>query len=188
MSQQELLTRVIRTLEALELEYMLTGSLASSLHGEPRLTHDIDMVVALKTEAIPRLPGAFPPPEFYLSEQSIHEAIRTESMFMLLHTVEGDKIDFWILTDSPFDQSRLQRRVCERIDGLEVAVSSPEDTILAKLRWAKLSGGSAKHLGDARSVYEVQYDILDLDYLETWADRLEIRPLWEELKRSAEIE
>jgi len=57
-------------------------------------------------------------------------------------------------------------------------VSSPEDTILAKLRWAKLCGGSEKQFTDALRVYEVQYGKLDLDYIEHWAEELDVKSLW----------
>ncbi len=66
-------------------------------------------------------------------------------------------------------------------------VSSPEDTILAKLRWAKLSGGSEKQFTDALRVYEVQRGKLDMEYLELWAKTLDVAPLWRKLLNEAEI-
>jgi hypothetical protein len=166
---------------------MITGSVASSLQGEPRSTHDIDIVVAIKPSSIDELMRAFPEPEFYLEPTTILDAIKYQSMFNLIHVTEGDKVDFWILTDEPFDLSRFQRRRAETVYGEEVIVSSPEDTILVKLRWAKLSSGSEKQFSDALGVYEVQYPKLDLDYLEHWADRLDVRELWEELRKKANI-
>lgn len=70
---------------------------------------------------------------------------------------------------------------------IEEGYSSPEDTILAKLRWAKLSGGSEKQFTDALRVYEVQYGRLGIDYLEDWAKKLEVESLWERLVNEAEI-
>jgi len=128
---------------------MLTGSFASSLQGEPRLTHDIDFVAVISEDTIPQLMTSFPPPNFFLDKDRIQEAIRTKTMFNLLHVVEGDKVDFWMLTDEPFDASRFRRRRKEHALGMEVVVSSPEDTILAKLRWTKMSGGSERQFRDA---------------------------------------
>jgi len=65
-------------------------------------------------------------------------------------------------------------------------VSSPEDTILAKLRWAKQSGGSEKQFTDALRVYEVQYEKLDIDYLEQWVKKLNVESLWKRLVDEAE--
>ena len=186
MPQQELLRRVVQVLDEHRIQYMITGSIASSLHGEPRSTQNIDIVVAIDRSAAKELRQAFPPSEFYLDEGAILHAIKARSMFNLIDVKEGDKVDFWILTDVAFDRSRFLRRCAEEVIDLEVKVSSPEDTILAKLRWAKLSGGSKKQFTDALRVFEVQFEKLDMNYLERWVKELEISDLWERLKAEAE--
>lgn len=167
---------------------MLTGSIASSMQGQPRSTHDIDLVVALEADQADVLIRDFPPPDFYLSMEGIQAAIRSRTMFNLLDVHGGDKVDFWLLTSDDFDRSRFARRRRQFADviGLDVNVSSPEDTILAKLRWAELSGGSERQFNDALHVYEVQYSTLDLDYLNGWAVLLGIEPLLSRLQREAE--
>ncbi|SMB89597.1 hypothetical protein SAMN00808754_0182 [Thermanaeromonas toyohensis ToBE] len=185
MSQQKLLEKVICALENAGIQYMLTGSLVSSLQGEPRLTHDIDIVISLPKDAVNKLLAAFSPPDYYLSKESILAAIDEKSMFNLLDVREGDKIDFWILTDEPFDKSRFSRRIVTTFMGLRMYVSAPEDTILAKLRWAKLAGGSEKQLTDALRVYEVQFGKLDMEYMEYWAKQLNVGDLLGEIKRKS---
>lgn len=187
MSQQELLKKVTRVLDQAGIPYMLTGSVVSSLQGEPRSTHDIDMVIAIQKSAAKALAEAFPPPDFYLDENSIVDAIIRQGMFNLLEVTTGDKVDFWILTDTPFDQSRFSRKVTEECMGVQLQVSSPEDTILVKLRWAKLSGGSEKQFIDALRVYEVQHEKLNIYYIERWAEDLEIESLWKRLLEEAEV-
>jgi len=186
MSQQELLKKVIRALETAGIQYMLTGSIVSSLQGEPRSTHDIDIVVAVKKTAVKELVRAFPPPDFYLQESSILQAIDAGGMFNLIDVKEGDKVDFWILTEEPFDRSRFSRKYVEEVMGIKLQVSRPEDTILAKLRWAKLSGGSEKQFIDALRVFEVQFAGLDVDYLIYWVGKLHIESLWKRLRGEAE--
>jgi hypothetical protein len=185
MSQQELLKRVVEVVNAAGIDYLVTGSVASGLQGEPRATHDIDLVVALSPAAVPALLSAFPPPDYYLSEEAIRDAIRGRSMFNLLSLTEGDKVDFWLLTDEPFDQARFHRKYTESVLGMDLKVSAPEDTILDKLRWAKLAGGSEKQFTDALRVYELQRDKLDRNYLEYWAGVLGVEVLWEQLKAVA---
>ena len=187
MSQQELLRKVIRVLDAAGIEYMVTGSIASSLQGEPRTTHDIDLVVAIEKAAAKEMVKAFPPPDFYLDQETIIEAINKKGMFNLIEVNTGDKIDFWLLTDEPFDRSRFSRKYVEEVMGIRLCVSTPEDTILAKLRWAKLSGGSEKHFTDALRVYEVQYEKLDTYYLRSWAGKLSVEHLFARLQKEAEI-
>lgn len=186
MLQPKLLIKVLALLNENEIDYMITGSLVSSIQGEPRATHDVDILVNITHAAIPALIKAFPPPGYYISDSAISEAIQQKSMFNLLDTTEGDKADFWILTNEPFDQSRFARKQEEKMLGLSIKISTPEDTILMKLRWAKLSGGSEKQFTDALRVYEVQYVKLDLNYMEAWLQTLQIKELWEKLKQEAE--
>ena len=186
MSQQELLKKVIQTLNKAGIQYMLTGSVASSLQGEPRATHDIDMVIAVEKLNAHELAEAFPPPDYYLDEHSILEAIKGQTMFNLIELKSGDKVDFWILSNEAFDRSRFSRKYSVQFMGTEIQVSSPEDTILAKLRWAKLCGGSEKQFTDAVGVYEVQYGKLDLGYLGLWAKELDVQSLWKRITDESE--
>ena len=180
------MTALVHSLEQAGIEYMLTGSLASSLQGEPRSTHDIDVVVSLQPSHAGTLVSAFPPPRYYLSHDSVHDAIQRAGMFNLLDIESGEKVDFWLLTDDDFDQSRFARRRQSHFAGQRVSVSSPEDTILAKLRWCRMSGGSEKQFGDALHVYEVQGSSLDQSYLEAWAETLNVTDLWQRVRSEAE--
>ena len=187
MSQQELVKKVVEFLTGHHIPYMMTGSMVSSLQGEPRLTHDIDIIVQIYKKHIKYFLSGFLSSEYYVEENAIQDAINEKSMFNIIDIKEGDKIDFWILTDSPFDMIRFDRRREEQLFGIKVFVSGPEDSILAKLKWAKESGGSEKHLTDAIRIYEVQYDILDMDYIDQWVQRLEISELWKELLKNAQV-
>jgi hypothetical protein len=161
---------------------MITGSIASSQQGEPRSTHDIDLVVVLPTQTIGPLLASFPLPDYLLQAEAIQDALRNQSMFNLLSLTEGEKVDFWMFTNDPFDQSRFARKRTISLAGMSVQVSSPEDTILAKLRWSMLSGGSPKQYKDALRVFEVQGNALDLAYLDDWANRLDVSDLWQQIK------
>jgi len=165
---------------------MLTGSLASSFQGEPRATHDIDLVVEAAPEQAGLLAREFPAPEYHFDPDAARTAIEGGGMFNLLDLDSGDKVDFWPLTEEAFDQSRFSRR--QRIQMREYAlwISSPEDTILMKLRWAKLSGGSVKQFNDALRVYEVQRESLDLEYMNQWATALGVADSLARVLREAE--
>ncbi len=186
MSQQELLRRVVHALDRAGVEYMVTGSTASSLQGEPRATHDIDLVVAMTADAVAVLVDEFPAPAYFLDPQAARTAIESRGMFNLISIDEGDKVDFWLLTDEAFDQSRFARRRVEHIFGIELRVPSPEDTILAKLHWIRAAGGGEKHFADARSVYELHAGDLDLQYLGRWSEQLAVTDLWDRVQREAE--
>jgi hypothetical protein len=155
MSQPELLARLVQVLDANGIEYMLTGSIVSSSQGDPRSTHDIDLIVNLQSTAVRSLVEAFPAPAYYLDELSVREAIQRRDMANLMEVQTGLKVDFWILKDEPFDQNRFARRMKSNLGGVFAFVSRAEDTILQKLRWAEMSGGSEKQFADAKGVYEV---------------------------------
>ncbi len=178
--------RVVEALAAAGLDYMVTGSTVSSLQGEPRATHDIDIVIEMNPVTAYRLSKLFPEPEFYLDELAAREAAEHGGMFNLLHVETGDKIDFWVLTDDAFDRSRFARRCEQQAGDLRFSASRPEDTILMKLKWARMSGGSEKQYTDALRVYEVQAGRLDAEYLQRWGAALGVSDLLERILRDAE--
>jgi hypothetical protein len=185
MSQQELLKIVVLGLEDKNIPYMLTGSLVSSIQGEPRLTHDIDLIISLEKKDLSKVISLFPPDRYYISEKALKESLEKKTSFNIIDIESGDKIDFWILTESDFDLSRFSRRVKIKFLDFFIDISTPEDTILEKLLWSKISGGSEKHFMDAVKVYEIQREELDYSYIELWSERLGIQVLWEKINREA---
>jgi hypothetical protein len=188
MSQPDLLKRAVAALADAGIPYMLTGSVVSSLQGEPRATHDIDIVIDVRgpaSDAARALKARFPEPDFYLDVEAAAAAIAARGMFNVIETREGGKVDFWLLTDDAFDRSRFARRQAEEFEGAQLTVSRPEDTILMKLRWAA-AGGSERQFLDALRVYEVQHGHLDEAYLGAWAARISVAPLLARLRAEAE--
>lgn len=183
--QPQILVQIAAALGEIGVAHMLTGSLASSLHGEPRSTHDVDLVVDFQPPHVGELLARFPTPRYYLSESAMREAIAHHTMFNLMDTLSGDKVDFWVLGPSDFDRSMFDRRRTESILGVKIPVATPEDTILSKLRWAKLCGGSEQQMRDVLGVHEVQHCTLDFAYIEDWARRLEVVDLWQEIQSRA---
>jgi hypothetical protein len=139
------------------------------------------VVVRIGPADASRLISAFAAPQFYLSQSAVEEAVRTRRMFNLLEIDSGEKVGFWLLTNSAFDQSRFARRQRTDVGECFADVSSPEDTILMKLSWAKMAGGSEKQFHDALRVYELQADGLDRAYLNHWASALDVGQLWARL-------
>ncbi|HUP90461.1 MAG TPA: hypothetical protein VM100_13975 [Longimicrobiales bacterium] len=176
----------MQALDAAGIDYMITGSVASSLQGEPRSTHDLDVVAEISAEQVDIVTGAFPPPAFFLDEDAAREAVKTGGMFNVIDVQEGDKVDFWLLTDDAFDRSRFARKSTENVFGILIKVSAPEDTILQKLRWAQLAGGSEKYFVDALRVYEVQVGQLNLEYMQHWVEQLDLDKLWTRLQDEAD--
>ena len=185
MSQSDLLIEAVEALERAGVGYMLTGSFVSSLQGEPRATHDIDLVIEADMRAVDALAGVFRAPRYYFDAVAARSALGQSDMFNLLDTSTGDKVDFWAITDSPFDVSRFARRIPVAVFGASIVVSSPEDTILQKLKWSAASGGSERHFNDALGVYELQAGVLDESYLDEWAEHLGVADLLAHVRSAA---
>lgn len=179
MSQLELLSAIIAALNDLQIDHMLVGSHASSFYGEARSTHDVDLVIDLDPAKISDLLSRFDSERYYFSEAALREG----RMANLIDTHTGDKIDCFILDDVPANRQAFSRRAVQTIMGLEVALASPEDTILAKLRWSALSGGLPQQLHDVREILRYQEGRLDLHYLHGQAEAMGVtRDLSELLK------
>lgn len=182
MEQQELLLRTVEILENLKIPYMVTGSFAVNFYGIPRTTHDIDLVVQIRSSDADQLIHQFPS-DFYVDAEMIRQAVEQQFMFNVVDPASGLKIDFWILKRDAYDAERFRRRRQEVIFGHAVSMPSPEDVILSKLNWYK-EAQSDKHLNDARGVWELQKETLDRVYLRLWAEKLSVRNWLEQFEKS----
>ncbi len=177
MSQADLLRLIVSVLETLDIPNMLVGSHASSFYGEARSTHDVDLVIDLDPRKVSRLVASFDAKRYYLSETALLEG----RMANLIDTQTGDKVDCFLLGQDPYDRLAFSRRRSTTIMGIQLDLASPEDTVLSKLRWSKLVGGSNQQLKDAREIIRHQSDLLDLSYLQSHAATLGVDSLLQEI-------
>ena len=173
---------VTQTLERLDILYAVGGSLASSLHGVMRSTLDVDIVADMRLEHIPPLVAALSK-EFYADDEMMKDAIEHHSSFNLIHYETAFKVDIFIRKTRAFDQMQLERRrtsVIATNPEESVYVTSPEDTILAKLEWYRMGGEvSDRQWRDILGVMKTRAGDLDLDYLRKWARELKVSDLLE---------
>jgi hypothetical protein len=177
--------RVIEVLEELGLDYHVGGSYASSIHGVPRQTQDIDLVVDLPRSAVSRL-GSMVSGDFYVDEQSAGRAVRDKSSFNLIHLASGVKVDLFVRGDAPFDLEEFRRHRPELVQTepeRRIQVKSAEDIVLRKLLWYRLGGEvSDRQWTDVQEVARIQGDALDRAYLERWASELGVEDLLQRLR------
>ena len=173
---------VTQTLEQLGIPYAVGGSLASSLHGIMRSTLDVDIVADMRVEHIQPLVAALSN-EFYADDEMMRVAIEHQSSFNLIHYETAFKVDIFIRKSRAFDQAQLDhRRVSILTANPEesIYVTSPEDTILAKLEWYRMGGEvSDRQWRDILGVLKTQAGQLNLDYLRKWAIELHVSDLLE---------
>jgi hypothetical protein len=96
MTQAELLRYLVEALEMLGAEYMIGGSQAAMYYGEPRLTRDVDVIVALGLDQLTAFLRRFPPGEFYVDEDAARAATATSGQFNIIHPGSGLKIDVYV--------------------------------------------------------------------------------------------
>lgn len=177
MSVQAIFTKLRAALESAEIPYFVTGSFASSAHGVPRSTNDIDIVIAPSREQLRELIAEFPESEFATSSEAAFDALNQRSQFNIIEYATMWKVDFIFRQQTPFDASRFARRQVVDIAGVRLQTASAEDILLTKLWWAKLSE-SARQVNDAAGIIKVQGASLDLDYVERWVAALELDDQW----------
>jgi hypothetical protein len=163
---------------------MLTGSFASSLHGAPRVTHDVDLVIAPTVGTLEALLKQFPQDEYYVSRDAALQAYGSEGMFNVVDFATAWRIDFILRKSRPFSVEEFARRREEDLDGVRVHVATPEDVVVAKLEWAKF-GESERQLHDVASILGTRQGELDLVYVERWVHALGLAREWERAKASA---
>ncbi len=169
--QQDLLAKVVAALDTAGVPHMVTGSFASTFHGEPRMTRDIDLVIDPDGHDISLFVAQFDPESFYIDD-AVAAAARRD-MFNVIDVTTGWKVDLIVRKDRPFSIEEFGRRVPVEIFGVRTFVASVEDTILSKLEWSKMSG-SDQQRRDVNAVLHIQRPTLDLEYLERWASELGI--------------
>jgi hypothetical protein len=178
----QIAVRVIDVLEELEIPYHVGGSFASSIHGVPRLTRDLDLVVELPNALVPLFVARLEK-DFYLDPEAIRHAIQRHSQFNLIHLASGFKVDIFLLGPEAFDRKEFARSALERLRDdppRDVFVKSPEDTLLRKLQWYRIGGEvSDRQWTDVLGIVKTQGNRLDIEYLERWAEELEVADLLE---------
>jgi hypothetical protein len=177
-TQREVLAETIRLLQDLDIPYMLAGSLASSVHGEPRTTLDIDLVIDLDTDSADTLDSALAGRHFYVDVGAAQEALRQRGQFNAIDQYGGWKVDLIIRKDRPFSRSEFARRVQIPLGEVSAHVATAEDTIIAKLEWAR-PGQSERQLRDVAGILRARGEELDRDYLAAWIADLGLAELWE---------
>jgi hypothetical protein len=181
----EAVARVVRHLDALGISYMVAGSMASSFHGRPRTTQDADIVIDPTADQLDRIVAGLSEAGFYVDQGRARDALRRRQ-FNVIDPSSAFKLDLIIRKDRPFSREEFARRLRAALgESLEVVLATAEDTILSKLEWSKLGGGSERQLADVGGMIELKGADLDRDYIERWARVLGVLDLWRQADRGS---
>lgn len=173
MTTQNALRRIVTVLDDADIPYMLTGSFASSYHGAPRASQDIDLVILATPDQLQTLVGLLPEADYYVDLEAALEAQRRETQFNVIDLATGWKIDLITRKSRPFSREEFDRRLPVDFQGLRLFITSAEDLVLAKLEWAKI-GQSHRQLEDVAGILRIRSGDLDRAHIEYWTKELDL--------------
>jgi hypothetical protein len=175
-NELDIVQDVSTRLDGANIRYMLTGSMAMNYYAQPRMTRDIDVVVALQSTDAARIVELFSP-DYYVSREAVDSSIVHQSLFNVIHNESVIKVDFIIRKQSEYRLAEFNRRQRIKIEYFETWIVSKEDLILSKMFWAK-DIYSELQLRDVKNLVSTG---CDRTYIERWARELGIVNLWQEV-------
>ncbi len=140
------------------IRYMVTGSVASIMYGEPRMTHDIDLVVMLTHDDIAKLSILFTEDSFYLPPEEvirIEMARSSRGHFNIIHHETGYKADIYMMGNDPLQMWGFKNSQKLKLNEEYIWLAPPEYVIVKKLSYWK-EGGHEKHIQDIRAMLQIQ--------------------------------
>jgi len=181
MQSLELLNVFLNPFEKNAVSYFVTGSIASIFYGEPRLTHDIDIVLHLSQDDLLQFSSYFPLDKFYCPPD---EVIQIESKrrpyghFNLIHHDSGFKADIYTDADDQLHQWAFKnKRRVELGGGLSIWLAPPEYVIIRKLEYYR-EGQSDKHIQDIKKMLVQMRSELNLSFLEKELENRGLTSFW----------
>jgi len=184
VTSEEVIVAVVDALSAVDVPFMVVGSMATNFYGIPRSTRDADFVIQV-------------PPPFGALTERLGKSLRLAAQASfegvtgtVRHRIEARGTSFTVelfeLSDDAHDVARFSKRRRVRLFGKDVFLATAEDTIITKLRWA-LQPGREKDVDDVRSVIAIQGDSLDWTYVEQWCSQHGTSALLDSIRRSLQL-
>ena len=177
---------VAKILDDLGIRYVIGGSVASSLIGEPRSTLDLDLMIEADAGSVRSLVARMSG-EFYIDEDDAVLAAVDRTSFNAIHLGSSLKVDFFVAEAEAFASRQLERRRRVRIepDGVDLFFYAPEDVIVRKLMWFRAGGEvSERQWRDVLGVLKACAD-LDVNLLRESANEAGVEELLDRAMRTA---
>ncbi len=176
-NELDIVRDVSERLDRAGIAYMLTGSMAMNYYAQPRMTRDIDLVIALASSDADKIVDLFRP-DYYVSEEAMRDSIATKSIFNLIHQQSVIKVDCVVRKDTPYRRAEFERRQQIKIDNFSTWIATKEDLIISKLDWAKDSHSEIQ----MRDVKNLIASGCDTAYIDKWTKELGLSKLWQEVQ------
>lgn len=176
----ELLPRFAAPFTPLGLPYMITGGAAAIVYGEPRLTNNLDLVVAMPPADAARVADALSAEDTYVPPIEVLEVEagrRTHGHFNVIHGPSSLRADVYLAGDDPLHAWGLARRRTIEVAGQQISIAPPEYVIVRKLQYSAQGGGD-RHLRDIRRMLDRALVPIDHAALEQFVATLGLGEVW----------
>ena len=180
MPEPGLIDLFVRPLHEAQVDYFVTGGIATIVYGEPRFTRDIDLVLGVHPHDAERFLALWPPDAFYAPPREVFETESARPVyghFNLVHVDSGLVADCYVAGNDPLHAWAFERVQTFDVDGLPLRVAPVEYVIVRKLSYFAQSG-STRHLEDIARMRRIQGDAIDVAQVESWAQSLGIEAAW----------
>lgn len=170
--------------QSLNINFIISGSVASIVYGDPRVTHDIDLVIDIAKHDVDNLAKVFTNGEFYLPpKEVINLEINRSSRghFNIIHMETGFKADVYLSGNDEFQKWALQNRREIKFDASLLPIAPIEYLIIKKLEFYK-EGKSQKHLTDIEAMLRESGDLINEKFLNAKLVQFGLEKEWEEAK------
>lgn len=178
------LSPVADAFRELGISFYVGGSIASTFHGAVRSTMDVDLVCDLTPDLVDAFVGTFGT-DFYVSAAAVRDAVQRRSCFNLIHMPTAYKVDVFVSRGRRFDIRAMQRASVETIGGgrsVSVPVATPEDSIVSKLEWFRLTDEtSERQWEDVSRLVDLHGPRLDAEYMQLMAVSVGVGDLLQKL-------
>ena len=168
-----------------DINYMVTGSVAAIIYGQPRLTHDVDLVVELHRDQVPKLLDQFPQDTFYCPPEEvirIEIARETRGHFNLIHHETAFKADIYPISSEHLHLWAIANRKKLVVDDDTLWLAPPEYVILRKLQYYR-EGSSPKHLTDIQYMFEFSPDLVHNELLHRFIKEYDLHEEFSQAKK-----
>jgi len=167
-----------RLLARFDDQGIITGGVAASLLGRPRLTADVDAMILLTVEDLPLLMEAATQEGLVPRITDAEDFARRHRVLLLRHQESGINVDI-SLGLLPFEIEAVERSVIHQVGPLAIRLPTPEDLIIFKA-----VAHRPQDLMDIQALLESHPD-LDRERVMRWArefaQALEMPELWEDI-------
>lgn len=177
----ETLEWICNKLESACIPYMITGGCAMGFWGHIRTTMDIDIVIQIYARQIDSFLKSIEN-EAYVDSEEAKRAILNKEMFNIIYNETYFKVDAIPLNEKDnYEIEKFRNRIKINFQNRDIFITGPEDLIISKLLWSKSGGGSERQLKDCESIYRLNREKLNLNYITKWSKILKIEDKFNKL-------